>query len=162
LFKETSNCRPIVGGAGARLFDGPGGTGKMSSHVVGKEGVQMKRLVVLVALVLVIALGSYAIFAQPSANMPQGGAGGMMGGGTAGMMNGGMMDNMGCSGGTMMQTTIAATSDGGVVVAAAGKLIKYDATLKKVSEVDIDVDWNAASQKTQQTMANCPMMQMMK
>ncbi len=123
----------------------------------------MKRLVVPVALVLVIALGSYAIFAQPSAHMPQGGTGGMMGGGMAGAMNGGMMDNMGCSGGgAMMQTTIAATSDGGVVVAAAGKLIKYDAALKKVGEVDIDVDWNTANQKTQPTTQNCPMMQMMK
>jgi len=121
----------------------------------------MKRLVILIALVLVIALGSYGIFAQQSANMPQGGSGGMMGGPTAGAGNGGMMD-MGCSGGAMMQTTIAATSDGGVVVAAAGKLIKYDAVLKKVGEVDIDVDWNAVPQKTQQTMQNCPMMQMMK
>jgi hypothetical protein len=33
---------------------------------------------------------------------------------------------------------------------------------KKVNEVDIDVDWNAVNQKTQQTMQNCPMMQMMK
>jgi hypothetical protein len=42
---------------------------------------------------------------------------------------------------------------------AAGKLIKYDATLKKVHEADIDVDWNAANQKMQQS---CPMMPMMK
>lgn len=118
----------------------------------------MQRLVVLIALVLVVALGSYAIFAQ-SATLPQGG-GGMMGGPTAGAGGGGMM-NMGCSGGAMM-TAIAATSDGGVVVAAAGKLIKYDAVLKKVSEVDIDVDWNSGNQKTQPTTQNCPMMQMMK
>ncbi len=122
----------------------------------------MKRLVILAALVLVVALGSYAIFAQQSSDMMQGGSGGMMGGGTAGAMDGGMMSNMGCSGCGMMQGSVAATSDGGVVVVVAGKLIKYDAAFKKVSEVDIDVDWNAVNQKTQQTTANCPMMQMMK
>lgn len=121
----------------------------------------MKRLVTLAALVLVIALGSYGIFAQ-SMGMPQGGDGGMMGGGTTGSMNGGMMGNMSCSGCGMMQGSVAATSDGGVVVLAAGKLLKYDAAFKKVNEVDLDVDWNAANQKTQQTMQNCPMMQMMK
>jgi len=109
----------------------------------------MKRLVILAALVLVVALGSYAIFAQQSSGMMQGGSGGMMG-------------NMGCSGCGMMQGSVAATGDGGVVVVAAGKLIKYDAAFKKVNEVDIDVDWNAVNQKTQQTMQNCPMMQMMK
>ena len=121
----------------------------------------MRRLVVLVALVLVVAVGSYTIFAQ-SMNMPQGESGGMMGGGTAGAMNGGMMGNMSCSGCGMMQGSVAATSDGGVVVLAAGKLIKYDAAFKKVNEVDLDVDWNAANQKAQQTMQDCPMMQMMK
>ena len=105
-------------------------------------------------LVLVVALGSYAIFAQQS-SMPQGGMDGMMGGGTSG----GMMDGMSCSECAMMHTAVAATNDGGVIVAAAGKLIRYDAALKKVSEVDIDIDWNAASQKMQQ---NCPMMQMTK
>ena len=121
----------------------------------------MKRLMILAALVLVVALGSYAIFAQ-SMSMPQGGSGGMMGGGTAGPANGSMMSNMGCSGCGMMQGSVATTSDGGVVILAAGKLIKYDAAFKKVNEVDIDVDWNAVSQKTQQTMQTCPMMQMVK
>jgi len=119
----------------------------------------MKRLLVPVALVLVVALGSYAILAQQSSTAQPGGSSCMMGGG----MNGGMMDNMGCSGcGAMKQGSVAATSDGGVVVAVAGKLIKYDAAFMKVSEVDIDVDWNAVNQKTQQTMQNCPMVQTMK
>ncbi len=105
----------------------------------------MKRLMVPAALVLVLALGSYAILAQQSP-MPQDGHAGMMG-------------NMSCSGCAMTQTAVAATNDGGVIVAAAGKLIKYDATLTKVNEVDIDIDWDAANQKMQQ---NCPMTQMMK
>jgi hypothetical protein len=112
----------------------------------------MKRLMVLVILVLVVVLGSYGLFAQQG-GMPQAGGGDMMGGMNAGMMG----DMMGMMGG--MQTAIAATSDGGVVVAAGGKLIKYNALLKKVAEVDIDVDWDAMSKKMQQ---NCPMTQMMK
>jgi hypothetical protein len=56
---------------------------------------------------------------------------------------------------------VAATSDGGVVVVAAGKLIKYDAAFQKVNEVDLDVDWTAVNQKTSQTMRNCPMTHMM-
>lgn len=114
----------------------------------------MRRLMVPAALLLVIGVGSYAIFAGQS-SMPQGGDGGTMSGG----MSGGMMDNMSCCCGGMRQAAVAATNDGGVIVAAAGKLIKYDAALKKVHEVDIDVDWNAANPKMQQ---DCPMMQMMK
>ncbi len=105
----------------------------------------MKRLLVPVAAVLVLGLGSYVILAQ-QANTPQGGAGDMMGG-------------MSCGGCAAMHAAVAATSDGGAIVAAGGKLIKYDAAFKKVTEVDIDVDWKAAEQKMPQ---NCPMMQMTK
>jgi hypothetical protein len=114
----------------------------------------MKRLMIPAALVVVLALGSYAIFAEQS-TMPQSGSNGMMSGG----MSGGMMDNMNCCGCATKQAAVAATNDGGAIVVAAGKLIKYDAALKKVREVDIDVDWNATNQKMQQ---DCPMMQMMK
>jgi hypothetical protein len=117
----------------------------------------MKRLLIAVTLVLVVALGSYAILAQQAS--PAGGSC-MMGPD----MNGGMMGGTACPGGAscgMMQGSVAATSDGGVVVVAAGKLIKYDAAFKKVNEVDLDVDWNAVNQKTSQTMQNCPMTHMM-
>ena len=94
--------------------------------------------------------------------------GGMMGGGMMGrgMMGGGMMGGMGCPAcaavcGSMMQQSVTATNDGGVVVAVAGKLIKYDAGLKKVNEANIDVDWTALHQRMQQMMQNCPMMQQM-
>ena len=114
----------------------------------------MKRLMIPAALVALIALGSYAISAKQS-SMPQGRNDGMISGG----MGGGMMDNMSCCGCAAKQAALTATNDGSVLVAAAGKLIKYDAALKKVREVDIDVDWGAASQRTKQ---DCPMMQMMK
>ncbi len=133
---------------------------------VGKEDVTMRRWLVPVALILVVALGSYAILAQQASPAPQAGSGCLMGGGMDGGMMGGMMGNTTCPGGAscggMMQASVAATSDGGVVVVAAGKLIKYDAAFKKVNEVDLDVDWNTGNQKTQQTMQNCPMMQMTK
>jgi hypothetical protein len=110
-----------------------------------KKGVKMKRLTVLAALVLVITLGSYAIFAAHSSHH---GGNDVV---TGGAMNGGMMDNMSCSGCAMVHTAVAATNDGGVIVAAAGKLIKYDAALTKVIEVDIssDLDPNAANPKPQ-------------
>ena len=109
----------------------------------------MKRVMVPVALVVVVALGSYALFAQQS-SVPQGGSGDMMGG-----MGAGMMGDMPYAGGGMMQTALATTSDGGVVVAAGGKLIKYDAALKKVAEADIDIDGDAMHK----AQGSCPMQQ---
>ena len=119
----------------------------------------MRRLIAPIVLVLVIGLGSYAIFAQQSPGQgPRGMGRGMMGGG----MGGGMMGGMGCPAcAAMMQPSVAATSDGGVVVAVAGKLIKYDAAFKRVNEANIDIDWTAVHQRMQQMMQNCPMMQQM-
>jgi mono/diheme cytochrome c family protein len=110
--------------------------------------------------------------------MMQGSMGqGMMGGGMGrGMMGGGMgrgmmmqqgagpMGGMGCPGcavacGALTRVSVTATSDGGVVVAVAGKLVKYDSTLKKVSETDLEVDWNQVHRQIQQIMQNCPMTQ---
>jgi hypothetical protein len=140
----------------------------------------MKRWIVPATLAVVIGLGSYAIFAQQTADQPQQGTmGGGRGGGMmqqgGGMMGGGMMGRgmmrqgaggMSCPGcavacGAMMQESVTATNDGGVVVAVAGKLIKYDAALKKVSEANIDIDWSAIHQRVQQMMQNCPMAQQM-
>jgi len=110
-----------------------------------------------------------------SAGMMQGGMGQGMGRGmgrgmSAGMMQGGMQPGMmmgqgaGCPGctaacGALMHPSVTATSDGGVVVAVAGKLIKYNASLQKVAETDIDVDWSQVHRKVQQIMQSCPMMQ---
>jgi hypothetical protein len=153
----------------------------------------MKRLFVPVALVLVVGLGSYALFGQQvqPANQPQQGMmgggmmqpgsgmqGGMMGGGMGGggMMQGqgGMMSG-GMGRGMMMQQggmpcpacaamcsaltheSVTPTSDGGVVVSVAGKLIKYDSGLNKVQERSLDIDWAQVHQMAQQIMQNCPM-----
>jgi hypothetical protein len=140
----------------------------------------MKRSFVLVALITLLALGSYAIFAQqqpaqtqpaPQNQPPAGGddtwmmQGGAMGGGMGrGMMQGGMgpMGGPGCRGCGMAMAALAhesvtATSDGGVVVAVAGTLIKYNASLQKVAETNVEVDWAQVHQRMQQIMQNCPM-----
>jgi hypothetical protein len=146
----------------------------------------MKRLGIPVALVAVLALGSYAIFAQEEPSQPsqpyqEPMGGGMMGGDDMdpGMTQGGMMGRgmgrgmmmpqgagpMGapsCPGcraawGALMHESLVATSDGFVVVAVAGKLIKYDGALNKVAETNIDVDWTQVHRRMQQMMQNCPM-----
>ena len=149
--------------------------------LAGKEGVKMRRLMIPVALVLVVGLGSYVIFAQqqPPDQPQQGMMGGMMQGqggmmgrgmmqGQGGMMGRGTMQQggMGCPGcaavcGGMMQESVTATTDGGVVVVVAGKLIKYDSGLNKVKEVTLDIDWTKMHQMAQQMMQNCPMTQQM-
>lgn len=127
----------------------------------------MRRLLILIALVLVLGLGSYAIFAQQQDQSPGPPQQGMMGRGMGrGMMQGqgGMMmqGGMGCPAcGAMcagvMHQSVTATSDGGVVVSVAGKLIKYDSDLNRVREVNLNIDWTRVHQMAQQFMQNCPM-----
>ncbi|MGE5319484.1 MAG: hypothetical protein ACM3KD_04835, partial [Hyphomicrobiaceae bacterium] len=108
----------------------------------------MKTWMVPIALVLVLGLGSYAIFAQQQDQSQDQSQQGMMGGGMGGGMmpqgggmQGGMMGRgmgrgmmpgqggMGCPAcaamaAGLMHESVTATSDGGVVVSVAGKLIK--------------------------------------
>jgi hypothetical protein len=146
----------------------------------------MKRSFVPIALVLVLGLGSYAIFGQQQqspgqpqqgmmggrmvqpGNGMQGGMGGgmmMQGNGTQGGMGRGMMMQQGgmpcpaCAAmcGALMHESVTPTSDGGVVVSVAGKLIKYDSGLNKLKETNLDIDWAKVHQTAQQIMQNCPM-----
>ncbi len=97
---------------------------------------------------------------QSGGGMTQGG-GGMMGGG----MGRGMMHGPGggpCLGGivacaSMVMPQLTATSDGGVVIAVGGKLVKYDAALRKVAETNINIDWTQVQQRIEQMIQNCPM-----
>jgi mono/diheme cytochrome c family protein len=118
--------------------------------------------------------------------MMQGGMGqGMMGGGMqggmmgrgmgrgmmqgqGGMMGRGMMaqGGMGCPAcvamaAGLMHESVTPTSDGGVVVSVAGKLIKYDANLNKMNEVDLKIDWARVHRVAQQIMQNCPVQRRM-
>ncbi len=133
----------------------------------------------LIALVLLVALGSSVVFAQAQEQSypPQGGGGTMQGGGgmmQGGGMGGGMMGGgmgrgimhghgggpcLGCivACASMVMPQLAATSDGGVVVAVGGKLVKYDAGLRRVAETNINIDWTQVQQRVEQIMQNCPM-----
>ncbi len=133
----------------------------------------MKRLVVV--SVLLVALGSSVVLAQAQQQSypPQGGEygqGGMQGGGVGGGMMGrgmgrGMMHGPGggpCLGcivacASMVMPQLTATSDGGVVVAIGGKLVKYDAALRRVAETNVNIDWTQVQQRIEQMMQNCPM-----
>jgi hypothetical protein len=66
-------------------------------------------------------------------------------------MKKGMMCPMHCG---MMMKKMIATSDGGVIVMAGKKLIKYDKDLNLVKEVEIKMDM-------EKMMKDCPMCQEM-
>lgn len=109
----------------------------------------MKRYGMIVAVVAVPAVaGSYVAFGQ------QNNRGGMMGG-SGGMMRGMMAQSMAQS---ISHEAMVATSDGGVVVRANGKLMKYDGSLKLVKEVELNVNYEAMQQRMQKMMENMPMM----
>jgi len=124
-------------------------------------------MVVVVAAV-VAGIGAYAVWAQPADR------GGMMGGGMGGgMMGGGMGRGMmmqqgppggmpcpmcGMMMGSMMQKTMVATDEGGVIMAMGDKLVKYDRNLNKVKETTLDFDVAQMHEKMQKMMQNCPMM----
>ncbi|MBF0484086.1 MAG: hypothetical protein HQL25_05210 [Candidatus Omnitrophica bacterium] len=60
---------------------------------------------------------------------------------------------------SMMKKNIIATSDGGVIVMAGNKLMKYDKDLNLIKEVDIKIDMEAIKKDMKAMMENCPMMQ---
>jgi hypothetical protein len=59
--------------------------------------------------------------------------------------------------GSMMSKTIAPTEDGGVIVLAGDKLIKYDKDLNLVKEVKIEMNMEGMQKKMSQMMEECPM-----
>ena len=88
----------------------------------------MKRSVLI--LIALLALSSIPAFAEDSAMDPQE------------MQDGERGDHQGMMGkmkmkGMHQQPTMIATSDGGVVVLAGPKLLKYDAQLNLVGEVEL-------------------------
>lgn len=58
----------------------------------------------------------------------------------------------------MMEKSIIATTDGGVIVLTGNKLMKYDEDLNLVKEVEIKVDMDAMNKDMAEMMKNCPMM----
>ena len=59
--------------------------------------------------------------------------------------------------GSIMSISIAPTEDGGVIVLAGDKLIKYDKDLNLVKEVQVAFDTESAEKKMCSMIENCPM-----
>ena len=118
----------------------------------------MNKVTALV-LTAVLILPAAAVFAQeakaqkdaPSMMMDKGDKGGMMGKGMMGMMKHGMMMKM-------MEKSVVATSDGGVVVVMANKMSKYDKDLNLVKEVDLKADMDGMKKMMGEMMEQCSMM----
>lgn len=58
---------------------------------------------------------------------------------------------------SMMERTIVATSDGGVVVAIGNKLFKYDKNLELKKETEIKIDGEAMGKMMMEMKEKCPM-----
>ncbi len=123
-----------------------------------------KRLVILTAVALFLWTGLNSLsFAQGMGKMTGNQPvmekdmmkSGMM------MTSGGMMDTClmhGMMMKGMVEKSIIAIADGGVIVLAGDKLIKYDKDLNVVREVEIKVDMDAMKKNMSDMMKNCTMM----
>ncbi|MBU1913381.1 MAG: hypothetical protein KKB22_07605 [Candidatus Omnitrophica bacterium] len=58
----------------------------------------------------------------------------------------------------MCGTELLATQDGGVVLMLGNKLIKYDASMNLVKEVEIKIDMEAMKNTMEEMKKSCPMM----
>jgi hypothetical protein len=58
---------------------------------------------------------------------------------------------------SLIMPHMVATSDGGVVVAVGGRLIKYDVNLRRMAETPIMIDWTEVQRRVEQIIQNCPM-----
>ena len=82
---------------------------------------------------------------------------GKEGGEGQGMMGGKMM-GMHLMMKMMMEKSVVATEDGGVVVVAGNKITKYDKDLNVVKEAEIKMDMEAMEKNMKEMMEKCPMM----
>lgn len=73
-------------------------------------------------------------------------------------MMGGKMKGMHMMMKWMMEKSVVATSDGGLVVVAGNKITKYDQDLNVVKEAEIKMDLEAMGRSMKEMMAQCPMM----
>jgi hypothetical protein len=118
----------------------------------------MKKATMFILVVLFMAT-SFTSFAQDPSEMK----GSMMGG--KGMMKKGMMmphgemRGMGPMSGMMkmmMPQAVVATEDGGIVVMAGNKLMKFDKNLNLVKEVEIKIDIEGMRKQMKEMMEKCP------
>ena len=119
----------------------------------------MKKNTWIMMLVVLLA-GASLVYAE-------GMKGGMM---KEGMMGKGMMDGemMGCKMmgmcpmmNSMMERSVVATSDGGVIVVMGNKLTKYDKDLNVVKELELKTDMEGMQKMMENMKVTCPMMKSM-
>jgi hypothetical protein len=107
----------------------------------------MKKTLLLTALLaLLIAVPAF-LYSQSAPGKGPGQGGGMM----KDCPKCGMMK-------MMMDKTMVASGDGGVIVMIGNKLFKYDKDLELKKEVEIKIDMEAMHKDMMKNMAPCPMM----
>lgn len=117
----------------------------------------MKKSITVVTAVLVLTVSGLAR-AQMNKEMGMM-KGDMMG---KGMMDGKMMDGkmMGMHGMMMkmMDRSVVATSDGGIVIVTGNKVTKFDKDLNLVKEVELKMDMEGMQKMMDDMKRMCPMM----
>ena len=111
----------------------------------------MRKSLIAIAVVFIVGTSGLAI-----AQMNDKGRD-MMG---KGMMDGKMM-GMCPMMKSMMERSVVATSDGGVVVVMGNKLIKYDKDLNVVKEAELKMDMEGMQKMMDNMKSMCPMMKSM-
>jgi hypothetical protein len=104
----------------------------------------MKKTIILLTIIAVLGVGSYAVFAK--GHMGRGMQSSCTMDSNDMMMQKGMMGQHGMMGmhpmsGMMCGSSLVATEDGNVIVLMGNKLLKYDKDLNLVKEVEIKIDW---------------------
>ena len=117
--------------------------------------------ILIVAVVFISAAGTSRALAEemkgmPGQEDPEMHSGKMAEPGERGLMGKHPMGPMMMK--AMMEKSIVATTDGGVVVLAGNKLIKFDKDLNVLKEVEIKVDMEAMQKSMKEMMKNCPLM----
>ena len=112
------------------------------------------RNVVLVTLIAVMIslLSSPLSFAEDMKGM----AGDSSSHESQGMMGGMMMEHMMMK--SMMDKSVVPTEDGGIVIVAGNKIMKYDKDLNLVKEAEIKMDMDAMQKNMMEMMRKCTMM----
>ena len=119
-----------------------------------------KSVVVLFAVIALAVVSSYVVSAQDQPNGMMNkkemmGKGEMMDKGKMGMCP---MHMAACE--SMLKAQMAATDDGGVIILACNKLMKYDKELNLVKEVELKIDMSAEMKKMMdKCQSMCPMPQ---
>ncbi len=128
----------------------------------------MKRSILAVAVVLVLAVSGVALAQMNDKGKDTTGDKGMGMGmmDQDGMMGKGIMDKgmrgMSPMMKSMMERTVVATNDGGIIVVMGNKITKYDKNLNVVKEVEMKMDMEGMQKMMDSMKTMCPMMGKMK